>query len=56
MSKKSNAQHLADVKQGLAEKYVSLARNCNSKPLRAKLFRRAEKYRQQAAQAARSAN
>ena len=52
MSKKSAAENIAKVKTALAEKYERLARDRNSKPLKARLERHARRFRSQAANAA----
>jgi hypothetical protein len=56
MSKKSHRENLVAVKTGLADKYMRLAQVCRSKPAKARLLRHAERFRQQAAVAARGGN
>jgi hypothetical protein len=52
MTKKSTAENLAKVKTAMADKYERLAKTRNSKPAKARLLRRAEQHRAQAAVAA----
>lgn len=52
MSKQTKDQHLVDVKTALADKYERLAKARSSKPGKARLMRRAERFRSQAANAA----
>ncbi|MDA1050649.1 MAG: hypothetical protein O3C40_09225 [Planctomycetota bacterium] len=54
MSRNCKRENLASVKNSLADKYIRLARAQKSKPRQAKLYRRAEGYRHQAAILARS--
>lgn len=54
MSNKSHAENIVKVKTALAEKYERLARDRTSKPAKARLQRRAERFRAQARNAARS--
>jgi len=56
MTKKSQAQNIADVKAALADKYLRLALKRRSKPARATLLRHAERFRSQAKNAAKSAS
>jgi len=52
MSKTAHAENIARVKTELADKYERLARVRRSKPARARLLRHAERFRSQAANAA----
>jgi hypothetical protein len=52
MAKKSQVENMVQVKTALAEKYERLARDRSSKPMKARLIRRAERFRAQAANAA----
>ena len=52
MSKKSQIENIVKVKTALAEKYERLARDRSSKPAKARLVRHAERFRSQAANAA----
>lgn len=54
MSKKSQSENIAKVKTDLADKYLRLALARKSKPARTTLLRHAERFRQQAAAAARA--
>ena len=54
MSKKTSKENLVQVKTALAEKYMRLANDRSSKPVKARLLRHAERFRQQAAGAART--
>lgn len=54
MSKRSRLENIVGVKTALAEKYERLAIARSSKPAKARLARQAERFRQQAANAARS--
>ena len=54
MTKQSEKQNIVEVKAALADKYVRLARTRRSKPARATLLRHAERFRSQAANAAKS--
>jgi hypothetical protein len=49
MSKTAQAENIVQVKTALADKYERLARTRRSKPARARLLRRAERFRSQAA-------
>jgi len=49
MTRRTEIENLLNVKTALAEKYERLARQRSSKPLKKRLFRQAEAYRQQAA-------
>jgi hypothetical protein len=49
MHTKAELENLIKVKTALADKYVRLARTRKSKPWQARLFRRSEGYRTQAA-------
>lgn len=51
MTRKSQLQNIVDVKTALADKYEQLARTRRSKPAKARLLRRAERFRSQAANA-----
>jgi hypothetical protein len=53
VSKKTQSENIAQVKTALADKYLRLALKRKSKPARATLLRHAERFRQQAAVAAR---
>jgi hypothetical protein len=53
MTKKSSTGNLEKVKTALADKYLRLANERNSKPAKARLLRHAERFRQQAAAAGR---
>ena len=55
MSKQSALKHVVEVKTALAEKHQRLALMRKSKPGKATLLRHAERYRQQAANAAKRA-
>ena len=48
MTRKCELENLVKVKRSLADKYIRLARARKSKPWQARLYRRAETYRQQA--------
>jgi hypothetical protein len=52
VSKKSAVENIVKVKTELANKYERLARDRSSKPMKARLLRRAERFRSQAANAA----
>jgi hypothetical protein len=52
MIKKSQTKNIVEVKTALAEKYERLARARRSKPAQARLLRHAERFRSQAANAA----
>lgn len=52
MTKKSQTKNLVEVKTALAEKYERLARSRRSKPAKARLLRQSERFRSQAANAA----
>jgi hypothetical protein len=52
MSKKSQAKNIMEVKTALADKYQRLARMRRSKPAKARLLRHSERFRAQAANAA----
>jgi hypothetical protein len=52
MTRKAVTENFVRVKTALAEKYERLARTRKSKPARQNLLRRAERHRQQAANAA----
>lgn len=54
MSKRSRLENIVGIKTALAEKYERLAIARSSKPAKARLARQAERFRQQAANAARS--
>lgn len=54
MTKQSETQNIIQVKTALADKYERLARRRRSKPARATLLRHAERFRSQAANAAKS--
>ena len=49
MTKKAQAQKIAEVKTALADKYERLARTRRSKPAKLRLLRHAERFRSQAA-------
>ncbi len=49
MSRTSEAARLHQIKNTLAAKYYSLAQTCKSRPARARMLRKAEAYRNQAA-------
>jgi hypothetical protein len=51
MTKYVERENIVKVKTALAEKYERRARNCNSKPAKARLEHQAERFRQQAANA-----
>jgi hypothetical protein len=51
MTKKSELNNIVEVKTALADKYERLARARQSKPGKARLLRRAERFRAQAAKA-----
>jgi hypothetical protein len=51
MTKQARQEHIVEIKTALAEKYERRARNCNSKPAKARLEHQAERFRQQAANA-----
>ncbi len=51
MTIESERANIIKVKTALAEKYERRARNCKSKPAKARLERHAERFRQQAANA-----
>ena len=55
MTRKSTAANLVRVKSAMADKYERLARTRKSKPAKARLLRRAEQHRVQAANAAKTA-
>jgi hypothetical protein len=55
MTRKSTAANLVRVKTAMADKYERLAQTSKSKPARARLRRRAEQHRAQAANAAATA-
>jgi hypothetical protein len=52
VTQKSVQENLVQVKTELADKYERLARTRGSKPAKLRLLRRAERFRQQAANAA----
>lgn len=52
MTKKSELKNIVEVKTALADKYERLARVRGSKPGKARLLRRAERFRAQATMAA----
>ena len=52
MTRKAVTENIVRVKTALADKHERLARTRNSKPRRANLLRLAERYRQQAENAA----
>jgi hypothetical protein len=52
VSKKSQVENIVKVKTALADKYERLARDRSSKPAKARLIRHAERFRSQAANAA----
>ena len=54
MTKKSQAKNIVEVKTALADKYERLARTRSSKPAKARLLRHAERFRSQAANAAKA--
>jgi len=54
MPKTSHSKNLVEVKTALAEKYERLARVRSSKPAKQRLLRHAERFRSQAANAAKS--
>jgi hypothetical protein len=56
MSKKSEQENIVKVKTALAEKYDRLARVRSSKPHKARLQRHAERFRSQAANAAKGSS
>lgn len=56
MTKKSQAKNFIEVKTALADKFVRLARTRRSKPARERLLRHAERFRSQAANAAKGAS
>jgi flagellar biosynthesis/type III secretory pathway chaperone len=56
LSKKSEVQNIVKVKTELANKYERLARDRSSKPMKARLLRRAERFRSQAANAAKGSS
>jgi hypothetical protein len=49
MTKKSQVKNIVEVKTALADKYARLALTRRSKPGKARLLRRAERFRSQAA-------
>jgi hypothetical protein len=51
MTKQAERANIVATKTALAEKYERRARNCKSKPAKARLEHQAERYRQQAANA-----
>ncbi len=55
MTNQSISENIVRVKTALAEKYERRARNCKSKPGQATAKRTATRYRQQAANIAKSA-
>ncbi|MCC7475692.1 MAG: hypothetical protein IT425_09865 [Pirellulales bacterium] len=55
MTKKSQVKNIIEVKSALAAKYERLSRTRMSKPAKARLLRHAERFRSQAANAAKSA-
>lgn len=55
MTNQAQAKHVVEVKTALADKYERLARTRRSKPGRARLLHHAERFRQQAANAAKHA-
>jgi len=55
MTKKAKANHIVEVKTALADKYERLARTRRSKPGKATLLHHAERFRSQAANAAKGA-
>jgi hypothetical protein len=54
MTKKSQTQHIVEVKTALADKYERLARARSSKPAKARLLRHSQRFRKQAANATKS--
>jgi hypothetical protein len=56
MTKKAESQNIVNVKTALADKYERLARDRNSKPAKSRLQRKAERFRAQAANAARGSS
>jgi hypothetical protein len=52
MTKKSHAKNIFEVKTALADKYQRLARTRRSKPAKMRLLRHSERFRSQAANAA----
>lgn len=54
MAAKTRNQIMLEVKTALAEKHMRLAHVCRSKPAKARLLRHAERFRKQAATAARA--
>ena len=56
MTKKSQSKNIIEVKTALADKYERLARTRRSKPAKLRLLRHSERFRAQAANAAKSAS
>jgi hypothetical protein len=56
MSKKTQNENIVKVKTELADKYERLARVRSSKPAKARLLRHAERFRSQAANAAKGSS
>jgi hypothetical protein len=54
MTKQSQAKNIVEVKTALADKYERLARTRRSNPAKLRLLRHAERFRSQAANAAKS--
>ena len=54
MIKKTQAKNIIELKTALADKYERLARTRRSKPAKLRLLRHAERFRSQAANAAKS--